>query len=103
MSSEYYAIEMKDMRSPFSVWHRIEASWECPNAFGREEDAILCARTLALRHNGASAFRVVDANGIPGPTFVVITFLQIADAKRPRVLEEIPPDFEPPMLRDVLP
>lgn len=101
-----YNVEMKDLTGPSaSKWERIESGWESPNTFAFEEDASVCARTLALRHDGDRAFRVVDQEGFPTVTFAVVKHLQIShrDPDRPRTLEEIPPGFEIPMLRDVLP
>ena len=103
-SVEQYHIQRQDRTQPGLPWEPIESGWECDNHFTEVSLADAAARTLALRHDGAIAFRVVGASGQVMMTIVVEKCLRVASysSSLKGVSEHIPPGFDVPMLSDVL-
>lgn len=78
-----WTVERKSLAPEEAAWERIESSWECPAQFTSADAATQAARTLALRHDGDVAFRVVSVAGDPLVSFEVVKYLHVLEAGRP--------------------
>ncbi len=99
-----YHLQRQDRTRPEAPWEPIESGWECDNQFSDEALAQAAARTIALRHDGTAAVRVVSDAGEVLAVVIIEKHLRIAtySSSLRGVSERIPPDFDVPMLSDVL-
>lgn len=82
-------------------WELMEHSWESPDLFDDEGEAVAVARHLAIRSNGERETRVVSPRGVVLATYRVRTSLTTSWRGIEEEREQLFPRATLPMLRDV--